>query len=426
MNSIFRNTVFAALALTFAVLNGFSQGRLILNNSPYMVIDNSAYVVLDNPSPLALTTLGTGGNILSENELDVIKWNIGATTGAYTVPWTTATNLTKIPLTVNKNTAGVGAGYLVLSTYETATDMNTPWPSDVTTMFSPVVGGDASLFVADRFWRIDASSYATKPDVVLDFTYDDAANEIAVTNTIIEANLQGQRFNTVSNSWDNFLFGTSNPIPNTVTGAIVVAADFYMSWSLADLIPPLPIELISFNAACENDKVLLSWSTATETNNDYFTVEKSFDGINFTAIAEVNGAGNSNTVQDYFAYDYEPSQHLSYYRLKQTDFDGKYEYSDLINIQCNQGAGVVFTVYPNPSFSSQDLYISFKGLNVQEEVLLVLRDVLGREVYSKVVFADDNGSVLKAIDPYKRLAAGTYMVIGSVDNDSYNKKIIIY
>lgn len=427
MNALYRNTVFAALAFTFAALNGFSQARLVFNSpSSYMVIDNAAYVVIDNPNPNAITILGTSANIISENELDVIKWNIGATTGAYTIPWTTRTTLTNIPLTVNKNTAGVGAGYLILSTYETSTDMNTPWPSDVTNMYSNVVGGDGSLYVVDRFWRIDANSYATKPDVVLDFTYDDAANEIAVTNTIIEANLQAQRFNTVSGGWDGLLYGTGNPIPNTVTGANIVAADFYMSWTLTDLSAPLPVELIYFNAACEDDKILLTWSTATETDNDYFTVEKSLDGTYFTAIAEVNGAGNSNTVQNYSAYDYEPSQQLAYYRLKQTDYDGKYEYSDLVNIQCNQGAGVTFTVYPNPSLSASDVYVSFKGLEGQEEVLLVLRDVLGRVVYSQVIFADDNGSVLTAIDPYKRLAAGTYMVIGSVDDDFFSKKIIIY
>ena len=90
MNTLYRNTVFAALVIFLTALAGdaCSQARLILNNSPYLVIDNAAFVVLDNPNANALTTLGTGGNILSENELDVIKWNIGATTGAYTVPWT--------------------------------------------------------------------------------------------------------------------------------------------------------------------------------------------------------------------------------------------------------------------------------------------------------------------------------------------------
>ena len=71
---------------------GFSQGRLVINNNGYVVIDNSAFVVLQNPNPNALTTLGTGGNIISEGEDDVIKWEIGLTTGTYTIPWTTNSN----------------------------------------------------------------------------------------------------------------------------------------------------------------------------------------------------------------------------------------------------------------------------------------------------------------------------------------------
>ena len=95
-----------SIILIFILLNSilsYSQGRLVINNNGFVVIDNSAFVVLQNSNPNALTTLGTGGNIVSEDEDDVIKWEIGLTTGTYTIPWTTNSG-TKIPLSINKTT----------------------------------------------------------------------------------------------------------------------------------------------------------------------------------------------------------------------------------------------------------------------------------------------------------------------------------
>jgi hypothetical protein len=82
----------------------------------------------------------------------------------------------------------------------------------------------------------------------------------------------------------------------------------------------LPIELLSFNAVPDDKEVRVNWSTASETDNDYFTVEKSKDGIEWRTVAIVDGAGNSNTQLDYETMDYDPYSGLSYYRLMQTDF----------------------------------------------------------------------------------------------------------
>lgn len=108
-----KNLILATIIITIyhGLMNDcFAQSRIILYNNAYMVIDNSAFLVIDSPNANALTTSPAGnGNIKSENELDRIKWNIGATIGIYTIPWTTNSNV-KIPLTINKTTAGAGAG----------------------------------------------------------------------------------------------------------------------------------------------------------------------------------------------------------------------------------------------------------------------------------------------------------------------------
>lgn len=278
------------IILFFVVItsSAFSQGRLVLNNGGYVVIDNSAFVVLENSNSNALTTLGTGGNIVSEDETDVIKWEIGITTGTYTIPWTTSSG-TKIPLVINKTSTGTGANAeFILSTYETATDMNNPYPSAVNNMNYNTV--DHSLFVADRFWHINALSYTAKPNVTLSISYDPAANEIGGTNTIVEANLLAQRFNTNVSHWEApLLFGTNDAGNDRVINIVVPSSDFYEDWILVDRTNPLPVTLISFEAICTNGKVELTWITEAEINNDYFVVEKSYDAINFFDLATIQG-----------------------------------------------------------------------------------------------------------------------------------------
>ncbi len=94
---------------------------------------------------------------------------------------------------------------------------------------------------------------------------------------------------------------------------------------------PLPIELIDFSAKGENNSIKLNWTTVTESNNDYFTLEKSSDAINFNPFATIKGAGNSNKTLIYTYTDENPLNGINYYRLKQTDFDGKFEYSPVIS-----------------------------------------------------------------------------------------------
>ena len=91
----------------------------------------------------------------------------------------------------------------------------------------------------------------------------------------------------------------------------------------------LPVKLISFNAVLSNDKVNCTWETASEINNDYFTVERSVNGDDFEDVGTVKGRGNSSTTSRYHFTDNNPFEGISYYRFKQTDFDGKYTYSSI-------------------------------------------------------------------------------------------------
>ena len=99
---------------------------------------------------------------------------------------------------------------------------------------------------------------------------------------------------------------------------------------------PLPIQLVDFDAIANENNIEIVWTTATETNNDYFTVERSTDGIHWVIIKNVAGAGNSNTLQEYSVYDYEFVSDIAYYRLKQTDYDGTTTYSKIITVEAHR------------------------------------------------------------------------------------------
>ena len=112
---------------------------------------------------------------------------------------------------------------------------------------------------------------------------------------------------------------------------------------------PLPIELIDFSAIIKNDKtVALSWQTASERNNDYFTIERTIDGENWTAIQVIQGAGYSTEILSYSTEDFLSDKGIYYYRLKQTDFDGAFTYSDVRAVTVNQ-ENEALTVFPNPT-----------------------------------------------------------------------------
>ncbi|MDD5571346.1 MAG: hypothetical protein PHD97_09370 [Bacteroidales bacterium] len=152
-------------------------------------------------------------------------------------------------------------------------------------------------------------------------------------------------------------------------------------WTLGNGGSPLPIELLSFSGVYENKKVPLYWSTAAEINNDYFTIERSTDGEKFEIITDVKGAGNSNTILKYSAVDNNPPQGIVYYRLKQTDFDGKFKYSDVISVKVDvnvQGIEV-----SQPYFNGSNIKAVITNLS-GTDLYVEIYNVLGAVYYSEL------------------------------------------
>ncbi|MBK9047972.1 MAG: hypothetical protein IPL74_15250 [Bacteroidetes bacterium] len=112
-------------------------------------------------------------------------------------------------------------------------------------------------------------------------------------------------------------------------------------------VSPLPIELLSFNAKpVDNKDVRCDWVTASEIDNDYFTIERSKNGIDFETAGITDGAGNSNYQLSYAFTDTEPYRGLSYYRLKQTDFDGRSSYSEIVAVMLTDKNSLIGFLIP--------------------------------------------------------------------------------
>ena len=183
----------------------------------------------------------------------------------------------------------------------------------------------------------------------------------------------------------------------------------------------LPIELLEFEAECENENVILRWSTGSEINNDYFDVEKSVDGISFSSIGIINGSGNSNNIINYSYNDYELESGMSYYRLKQVDFNGQFGYSGIVGFQkCYDIEGGIINTFYNTSNQFVVDYMFSKS----KKVSLALYDVQGKRIIEKEIMFDQNQNQIK-IPIYKMLDNAIYMVRIISDDSVYTKKIII-
>jgi hypothetical protein len=270
------------------------------------------------------------GYIRSETEdgTGVVSWNI-TTTGSFVFPF--GYNSTEyIPFTYQPTSGS--SGDVVMGTFHTAAD-NTPLPPTVTHV-RDLAGADNSGNTVDRFWRI-----AVPGSVTVNMTFSSTNAE----RTGI-ANARAQLWEPVSQGWFPPSGVQSNPTISTTLASGITALNSW--WTLSSSSSPLPVELISFNASKDGNSVKLEWTTASEINNDYFTVERSVDGMHFENLTVVDGAGNSTSNRDYKAHDYEPLAGMNYYRLRQTDFDGRVSYSEIRQVNFSKQSAV--NVYPNP------------------------------------------------------------------------------
>lgn len=145
----------------------------------------------------------------------------------------------------------------------------------------------------------------------------------------------------------------------------------------------LPIELLSFTATAATNQVNLAWITASEKNNDYFTIERTLDGLTFEEVIRVQGQGNSSIKTSYEYTDTRPLSGVSYYRLKQTDFNGESEVFKVNSVYI-QKEELISNVFPNPAVLNRTTVFIEQTNSL---VTLNVRNVLGQLIFSKEIDA---------------------------------------
>ncbi len=166
----------------------------------------------------------------------------------------------------------------------------------------------------------------------------------------------------------------------------------------------LPIRLLNFDATFHTSgSVYLDWQTASELQNDYFTVERSLDGNDWEHIQIVDGAGNSSTLLYYFATDETPYSGTSYYRIKQTDFDGHFDYSPVKSVDSRKLTKISIALYPNPT--KNQLTIEGDPLELRD---VTIYNVLWQNItaLTKQVLIDEQTVVMDL----SQLPAGIYYI----------------
>ena len=335
-------------------------------------------------------------------------------------------------------------------------DATTTGASDASHVQGPVekIGNDAFSFPTGNqgnYRQIDISAPASVTDVFRAEFIDDNPDDSGIPTTNLGAGLNNVAFcyfwalrrivgtsnvevtlswevcqvldltSVVVSRWDGSNWqnegsagttGAISPAFGTVTSASSVT-DFNTFFTLGSTNAnnPLPVELLSFDATLEDNEVHLDWATATETDNEQFVVERSADGVNFSGILDQPGAGNSSTVQYYQDVDENPLIGVSYYRLRQIDFDGTSTVSQVRTIVYEpQISEPSVNVYPNP-VAGQEITIDLAGFASDETITMQLWDVTGRALGNPGVITEHGGTARTELSISNDLPAGIYMVV---------------
>src|ERR1019366_8743728 len=376
---------------TLTLTNGVvfcSSGNILTMNAGSTATSGSASSFVDGP----MNKIGTTAFVFPVG--NVAKWaRIGITAPAtagttfqaqyFTTPYTNTTTMAAAPTPVLKRVS-VKEYWTLNRTVNTDNVQVTLYWESAT--FSGINNCGATTPLRIAHWNGSA--------------WENNNNAVTTTGTCGTAGTLST--NLVVTSFSPFTFGS-----DTTTSSV----------------DPLPIELLSFNATPNGKAVDLAWTTASEINNDFFTIERTTDGFNFEMIGTLKGAGNSTWVINYTLVDNHPSDGVSYYRLKQTDYDGHTSYSELKMVSFEKNTDFSFNIFPNPT----DDGIFNVEINAAKnaEVLVVVHDVLGKEIYSKVIITEQKGNIVYAIDLLQKVSPGVYLITVTSNDKIYNKKLIV-
>jgi hypothetical protein len=338
-----------------------SANNLIQNNSAGLTLD-SPVTVSNNLTMTAGNITTTPTNILSlgNSAPASLTWTSGKVVGPMKRWMAAATNSgassSMFPLgsptrnaqaSIEYTTAPTTAGYLEAKFVASNPTSVVPYPSPLTDQFNYVLNN----VVSEGYWEIKPSATSGVDGGAYTVTLEGETISLAASTNASYTDVRVIKSPVPHSSW--VLQGAHG----TATGA---NADFTVSRTgmsgysfFAMAFPssaPLPVELVSFAANCDdNNTVSVNWTTASEHNSDYYTVEKSRDGIAWNVLKTIPAAGNSTQLINYSVADASDISGTVYYRLTQVDIDGASKVYDIVSTSCSSEKELALIAYPNPS-----------------------------------------------------------------------------
>lgn len=265
-------------------------------------------------------------------------------------------------------------------------------------------------------WTVIPNSYTTTPNYDITLYGRNYDNSGSYEHSVLKRNTFCPGVWTVDGSYH------SSSVAGNVVTAHRTGLTGFSQFAIAKTILPLPVQLVLFDAACMGQQTILSWVTASETNNDYFTLEKSCNEniSSYETIAIVDGAGNSATIRKYSYTDSQENAGECYYRLSQTDFDGTTTVFAPVAINCNENSSFNFVgILPNPA--QDEVAVLFTSDNI-DAVTLHITDIFGKQLLEKEIIPETglNKTVISLSD----IATGIYFMKLTNRKKVFVKKVV--
>jgi hypothetical protein len=178
----------------------------------------------------------------------------------------------------------------------------------------------------------------------------------------------------------------------------------------------LPVKLTAFTAAAKANSVVLNWETATEINNRGFAVERSKDGRAWSELTFVNSTAPNGGGSTYTSVDFSPLQGMNFYRLRQVDFDGKFSFSSVKQVNFNGNADAV-SVYPNPARGTVNVLVDPTSKKVNYNIT----NAMGRSLKSGILLSEGNVNKLNL----QGLPAGVYMLQVTDEKGTKTTRLVV-
>ncbi len=405
---------------TISSTGGMSFNNLTVTNSsglfPQIILND----IIEITGVLTLTD-----GIIASSVADFVHLNGGTLSGGSSASYVngpmqrTGSGDFTFPVGAGLFYARIGAESLTGSNGFTAQyfDAAAPNPGNV----SQGGAGPLNHVSGAEYWELTRSSGASNPLVKL-YWEDGTRSDITDLsgNDLVVAHY-------TSGNWQSeggTITGGSTTSVGSVLSTSALTSLSPITFGSAFNLNALPIELLSFEAEELQTTVKLTWETASELNNDYFTLFRSKDGVNFDEITTIIGAGDSKGKLGYSFIDERPYSGISYYKLMQTDFDGTTVDVGVVLVRMsNNSQTLQLTSYPNP-FHNEAINLSLSGLNEEESVTVRIVDAFGKQMVIANSTADGSGYLDITVEESTRWNSGVYVIQVITEKGAIQSRVI--